>query len=97
MARCLGFVEGQGDDAPVTTSIGPVRLVDYLPTRVLEVVIHTLDVAEAAGVAFDPGDGGLTFSLALLGEIAVQHGDGAALALAISGRRSLGEGYNVLG
>ncbi len=97
MARCLGFVEGQGDDAPVTTSIGPVRLVDYLPTRVLEVVIHTLDVAEAAGLTLEPREGGLTFSLALLGEIAVQHGDGAVLALAISGRRAPGEAYNVLG
>ena len=97
VARSVGAVEALGDDAAVTTTIGAVRLVDYLPTRILEVVIHTLDVAEAAGVAFEPGHDALRVSLALLGEIAVEHGDGAALALALSGRRSLADGFNVLG
>ena len=97
VAGSVRAVEGLDDDAPVTTTIGAVRLVDYLPTRVIEIVIHTLDVAEAAGVAFEPGNDALTVSLALLGEIAVEHGDGAALTLALSGRRSLPAGFNVLG
>ena len=50
VARTLDVVDALDDAAPVTTTIGAVRLVDFLPTRVLEVVIHTLDIAEAAGL-----------------------------------------------
>ena len=97
VARSLEAVACLGDDAPVSTTVGAIRLVDYLPTRVVEIVIHAQDVAEAAGVSFEPSHDALTVSLALLGEIAVEHGDGAALAMALSGRRSLPEGFNVLG
>ena len=96
-ARTLDAVDALDDAAPVTTTIGPVRLVDFLPTRVMEVVIHTLDIAEAAGLAVEPSHDALTATLALLSDIAVAHGDGIALAMALSGRRSLPEGFNVLG
>ena len=97
VARTLDAVNALDDAAPVTTTIGPVRLVDFLPTRVLEVVIHTLDIAEAAGLTVEPSHDALTATLALVSEIAVAHGDGAALAMALSGRGSLPEGFNVLG
>lgn len=96
-ARTLQVIEALDDDAPVVTTIGVVRLVDYLPTRALEAVIHTLDIADAAGVSVTPEQDALTVSLALLSEIAVEHGDGTMLALALSGRRGLPEGFNVLG
>ena len=95
--RLIERVRKLDDAAPVTTTIGPVRLVDFLPTRVMEVVIHTLDIAEAAGLAVEPSHDALTATLALLSDIAVAHGDGIALAMALSGRRSLPEGFNVLG
>ena len=95
--RTLAAIEEFADDAPMSTSVGTVRLVDYLPTRILEVVVHTLDIADAAGVSVEPPPDALSVSLALLGDIAVRQGDGAMLALALSGRRSLPEGYNVLG
>ena len=95
--RALAAIEEFADDEPMSTSFGTVRLVDYLPTRILEVVVHTLDIADAAGVSVEPPPDALSVSLALLGDIAVRQGDGAMLALALSGRRSLPEGYNVLG
>ena len=97
VARTLDVVDALDDAAPVTTTIGPVRLVDFLPTRVMEVVIHTMDIAEAAGLAVEPSHDALTATLALVSEIAVAHGDGVALAMELSGRRSLPEGFNVLG
>lgn len=97
VARSLEAVEALDDTTPVETTVGAVRLEDYLPTRILEIVIHAMDVADAAGVTFEPGHDGLKVSLALLGEIAVENGDGAALALGLSGRRPLAEGFNVLG
>ena len=68
-----------------------------MPTRVLEIVVHTLDVAQATAVPAEPSHDALTVTLALLGEIAVAHGDGIALAMALSGRRPLAEDFNVLG
>ena len=97
VARTLDAVDVLDDDAPVTTNVGTVRLVEYLPTPVLEVVVHTLDIADAAEVTFEPSSDALNATLALLSDIAVAHGDGIALALALSGRRSLPEGFNVLG
>ena len=79
------------------TPFGTLRLVVYLPTPVLELVIHTLDIADAAEVTFEPSHDALNATLALLSELAVAHGDGIALAMALSGRRSLPEGFNVLG
>ena len=96
-ARTLAAIEEFADDDPMSTSFGTVRLVDYLPTRILEVVVHTLDIAAAAGIPVEPPPDALRVSLALLGDIAVRQGEGAMLALALSGRRSLPEGYNVLG
>ena len=95
--RTLAAIEGLDDDAPVATPFGTVRLVDYVPTPLLEVVIHTLDIADAAEVTFEPSHDALNATLALLSEIAVAHGDGIWLAMALSGRRSLPEGLNVLG
>lgn len=97
VARTLAALEEFADDDPMSTSFGTVRLVDYLPTRILEVVVHTLDIAAAAGIPVEPPPDALRVSLALLGDIAVRQGEGAMLALALSGRRSLPEGYNVLG
>ena len=96
-AGTLDAVDALDDAAPVTTNVGPVLLVDYLSTRVLEIVIHTMDVSLAAGVPVETSREALTVTLALLSDIAVAHGDGIALAMALSGRRSLPEGFNVLG
>ena len=94
--RTLAAVEGFADDEPLATPFGTVRLADYLPTRILEAVVHTLDIAEAAGIAAEPSQGSLRVTVALLGDIAVDRGDGAVLALALSGRRALPGGYNAL-
>ena len=95
--RTLAAIVGLDDDAPMATPFGTVRLVEYLPTPVLEVVVHTLDIADAAEVTFEPSQDALTVTLGLLSDIAVARGDGIALAMALSGRRSLPEGFNVLG
>ena len=95
--RTLSAVDGFADDAPIVTSVGPVSLEDYLPTRILEVVVHAMDIGDAAGIPVEPPHEALSVCLALLGDIAVGQGEGALLAMALSGRRPLPEGYNVLG
>ena len=85
VAGTLDAVDALDDAAPVTTNVGPVRLVDYLATRVLEIVIHSMDVSLAAGVPVETSREA-TVTLAL-----------STVTLALSGRRSLPEGFNVLG
>ena len=41
------------DTAPCTTHIGTVTLVDYLPSRIGELVVHTLDLHKALGWSTD--------------------------------------------
>ena len=94
--QTLAAIEVLGDAVSMATLPGTVRLVDYLPTRVLEIVIHTLDVAHAAEVSIEPTRNALAVTVALLGEIAVERGDGAIAMLALSGRRALPDGFNVL-
>ena len=95
--RTLAAIEGLEDDAPVATPFGTVRLIDYLPTRILEVTVHMMDIAEAVGIQAEPPPSALNASPALLGETAVSQGDGAMLAMALTGRQTLPEGFNALG
>ena len=61
VSEVLAIIDSLDDSAPVATSIGTVRLIDYLPTRVLEIVVHTLDVARLAGFL----EGGLELGTAV--------------------------------
>lgn len=95
--RTLAVVGTLDDDAPVVTPFGTLRFADYLPTRILEIVLHTLDVARAAAISVVPARSALTVTLSLLAEIAVEHGGGVAVVLALSGRQPLPDGYSPFG
>src|SRR5512144_1214905 len=45
--RVLGLVEQTPDDATVTSRLGVMRLIDYLPTRTFELAVHGLDLNAA--------------------------------------------------
>ncbi len=74
-----------------------MRLIDYLPTRIFELTVHTLDVAKAINLAVEPPPAPLLVTLHLLADLAVATGAGPDLALAVTGRLSLPEGFSVLG
>jgi hypothetical protein len=86
----LGKVAGFGDGYVLTTVAGPMRLVDYLPTRTFELVVHGLDIARATGL--DPAypDPVVAQAVALAGQVAVRTGRGPDLLLALTGRQALG-------
>lgn len=92
--RTLAVVAALDDDASAVTPFGTLRVADYLPTRILEVVLHTLDIARAVGIAVVPARSALSVTLSLLAEMAAEHGDGEAVALALSGRQPLPDGYS---
>jgi uncharacterized protein (TIGR03083 family) len=86
----LAKVAGFGDGYVLTTVAGPMRLVDYLPTRTFELVVHGLDIGRATGL--DPAypETVVAQAVTLAGEVAVRTGHGPDLLLALTGRQVLG-------
>ena len=95
-ARVVPLVDGSDGSELVTTIAGGMRLVDYLPTRTFELVVHTTDLTAALAVPADvPPTAGLQ-ALQLVAELAVADGRAAPLLLAATGRRDLPSGFTVL-
>lgn len=85
-------------DDPLMEVIGGIgiRLSNYLPTRVFELVVHGLDIARATGVEYEPPKDALTAATALAAELAVTFGRGQDVLLALTGRASLPEWFSVV-
>lgn len=94
--RVQGKVAAVPDDAYVATPAGGMRLIDYLPTRTFELVVHTADLAAALGVARPSPDDAAASALAVAGQLAVQRGAGVDVLLALTGRAALPAGFTVL-
>jgi uncharacterized protein (TIGR03083 family) len=98
--RVLALVDRTPDDAVVGTFVGGMRLIDYLPSRVVELVVHTLDLTDALGGPPVLPSSAASVALATLAEVgAVRPGivDAAALVRALTGRAPLPGDLNVLG
>ena len=94
--RVLPLIEGE-DDPLISTIFGGMRLSNYLPTRTFELVVHTLDIARAAGIP-PPGYPPelLTEVLELTAAAAVLGGHGIEVLLALTGREDLRPGFSVV-
>lgn len=95
--RALGAIEGAEEDTIIAYDNGGMRLGDYLATRVLELTVHTLDIAEAIRVEVEPPREALAVTLHLLADLAADSGHGGKLALAATGRGLLPDRFSVLG
>ena len=84
------------DDHIMATPVGGIRLIDYLPTRTFELIIHTLDLAKALGVDDEPPENGMEATLQILGQLALYRGRAPDLILAATGRHGLPDGFSVL-
>lgn len=78
------------DDLVITTIVGGMRLSDYLPTRVFELVVHGLDIAAAVGTTWTPPEAALSEATLLAARIALLRGDGARLIRLATGREAGG-------
>ena len=96
LADALTAVRGVTGDPTIETLAGGMRLSDYLPTRTFELVVHTLDIADALGQEVTIPAAPLADTIRLATELAVQQGDGQSLLLALTGRKALRENYSVL-
>jgi uncharacterized protein (TIGR03083 family) len=95
--RVLALVDGSPDDALVTTPMGTMTLLGYLPTRTFELAVHAVDLAAAVGVPRPPRLAApVRACLAIVAAVAGGRDDAADVLLALTGRRGLPEGYSVL-
>ena len=95
-SRVLPLVADLDGTELLTTIAGGMRLADYLPTRVFELVVHTADLAVALGVPAEPPAGPAALALRLVGDLAIAGGHAATVLLASTGRTGLPSGFTVL-
>ena len=81
--------------ALVATPVGPMRLDDYLATRVVELTLHTLDLARALGREPHPPREAMRATLHVLADLALERDAGPTVALALGGRIPLPEGFSL--
>ncbi|MCV7346672.1 maleylpyruvate isomerase N-terminal domain-containing protein [Mycolicibacterium rhodesiae] len=84
------------DDQVIQTIAGGMRLSDYLPTRIFELGLHSIDLARAIGASealpAEVADSILALSVA----VAQRRDDSQALLCALTGRGPLTPGYSIV-
>ena len=91
--RVVDRVASEHDDAVCSSRFGGMRLIDYLPTRVVELTVHTLDINDA----LDYPPTVRSDAVALTTEIMAKVADPLVLIRSLGGRASLPDGFNVFG
>lgn len=99
--EAVAAVAAHADDAPVATLAGVMRLADYLPCRIFELVVHTDDLARALGgpaVGTAPGStAARTIATVFAAAVAAEnHDDAVVLLRALTGRALLPSGFTAL-
>lgn len=94
-SRALDDIDEAGD--PLITVIGGfgIRLSHYLPTRIFELAVHSLDIARATGRSADLPKEVLEAAGVLATQIAVELGEGEAVLMALTGRAELPRTFSV--
>ncbi|MDF3338954.1 maleylpyruvate isomerase N-terminal domain-containing protein [Mycolicibacterium septicum] len=94
-SRALDDIDEAGD--PLITVIGGfgIALSQYLPTRVFELAVHSLDIARATGISADLPAEVLEAAGVLATQIAVKLGEGETVLMALTGRTELPRTFSV--
>jgi hypothetical protein len=84
----LGLFERCSGNEVLNTFAGAIRLVDYLPTRSFELVVHSLDLARATGIRLpEKVYRQLDVALDIAVGVAKRRGAGFELLLVLTGRQ----------
>ena len=94
--RVLARLDREADDALLTTPMGGIRLIDYLPSRVLELTVHTADIVAAVKLDSEAPPRAASVSLHLMADLVVERGYATPLLIALTGRNPLPLAFNVL-
>lgn len=96
-SRAEPVLDATDEDTIIAYDNGGIRFGDYLETRIFELTVHTLDLANAIGIEVEPPREAMAVTLQLLAALALESGRGATLTLSGTGRGPLPKGYSVLG
>jgi uncharacterized protein (TIGR03083 family) len=94
--RARALIEAQHRGRLVSIGGLGIPLDEYLRTRVLELVTHTLDIARATGLAPSIPEAPLACAVGLAAGIAAASGHGEDVLLALTGRQPVPEGFSVV-
>ncbi len=92
----VAAVAAHPDDAPVDSPAGVMRLADYLPSRVFELVVHTDDLARALGSAAPGSTTARTIATTFAAGLAAEGRDDPLLLRGLTGRGGLPEDFTAL-
>jgi hypothetical protein len=94
--RIVALIETLSDDAILTLPWGAIHLDGYLPTRLVELVVHTADLGAALARPTDLSPAAVGRVAGILGELSALRGNGEAVLLALTGRAPLPSGFSAL-
>ena len=94
--RVVSLVNNLPDNHLLKTPFGEQRLVNYLPSRVSELTVHTLDLADAVSQSVDAPPDCLRESLYFLSDLAVRRGLAKDVIYSLTGRRALADKFSLL-
>jgi uncharacterized protein (TIGR03083 family) len=96
LERALAEVAAADD--PLIQVIGGlgIRLHTYLPTRIFELAVHSLDIAGAVGISHRLPVDVVESASALAAQIAAVTGHGEAVLLALTGRGALPPSFSIV-
>ena len=90
-------VHSTTEDTVISYVNGGIKFGDYLRTRILELVVHSIDLAQAMGINYEPPKEAMREALYLLADLAVDTPYASKLALISTGREISDTPFNVIG
>lgn len=83
-------------EALISVLGGGMRVSNYLPTRTLELVVHSFDISAATGIEVTFAAAVLEHTAGLAARVAVALGEGRTILTALTGRGPLPEGFSIV-
>jgi uncharacterized protein (TIGR03083 family) len=95
VSEALTKLDGRHDELIAVLGGAGMHLFAYLPTRIFELAVHGLDIADATGIDFVMPQDVQLAATTLAARIAVTLGHGPSVLLALTGRAPLPQPFSV--
>ncbi|WP_197380108.1 maleylpyruvate isomerase N-terminal domain-containing protein [Mycolicibacterium mengxianglii] len=88
-------LDGRGDELIAVLGGAGMHLFTYLPTRIFELAVHSLDIADATGLPYTAPEEVMSGATTLGARVATVMGHGEVLLRALTGRGALPDPFSV--
>ncbi|MEI2764451.1 MAG: maleylpyruvate isomerase N-terminal domain-containing protein [Dermatophilaceae bacterium] len=96
LARARTALAGLDHDPVIPTALGPMHVTAYLPTRVVELTVHSQDLAAALGLDAGLPDDAVRTAMRICVDVAILTGRATLLLGALTGRHALPAGFSTV-